>query len=162
MRNQRKTYSTSSLLFYRVVHIVVICMFMLIVATPVSAQIYTSTRYENPYNSYSTTYSGTFHGTTYRMAEASPAYESYQSSIYQPFGSISPRRNADRPDLPSVGNDLSTDNDNNNNDNILDDFGHPSDPGYASSPVGEAWVMLLFAATAAIVLTVKKRKPKNI
>ena len=76
---------------------------------------------------------------------------------------ISGRRNTDG--APSTGGDDPTNPDvPDNNDpgggEIPDDWYNPADPEDNSneSPIGEAWVMLLFAAVAAVVVFVRQRK----
>ena len=72
-------------------------------------------------------------------------YQSYKSTIYQPFSN-------------------STDGDSNNYEGDVDtgEWGDPDieNPGDQSNeyPLGEAWVMLLFAAAAAATVTWRKRK----
>jgi hypothetical protein len=109
-------------------------------------------------------------------------YNSYQSTVYQPFESSAPsyrhstyntsnysnsgsynpirgRRNAGEE-----GGTEANDPDNDPGDGELPegwlDPEHPSDPGHQSNqyPVGEAWVMLLFAAVAALVVFVRQRR----
>ena len=79
---------------------------------------------------------------------------------------VSGRRNSDG--APSTGGGDPTNPDipdpNNPGDGELPegwlDPEHPSDPGHQSpdSPIGEAWVMLLFAAAAALAIFVRQRK----
>ena len=72
-------------------------------------------------------------------------YQSYKSTIYQPFSN-------------------STDGDSNNYEGDVDtgEWGDPTtaNPGDKSeqSPIGEPWIMLLFAAAAAATVTGRKRK----
>lgn len=72
-------------------------------------------------------------------------YQSYKSTIYQPFSN-------------------STDGDGNNYEGDVDtgEWGDPTtgNPGNTSnqSPIGEPWIMLLFAAAAAATVTWRKRK----
>lgn len=86
-------------------------------------------------------------------------YNPYRSTVYQPFTTATPcQYSSQRPggDIPSIGEDEATGN---NNDIIIpDDFGHVNDPGYATSPVGEAWVLLFLGAVLAIYKTFKLRK----
>ena len=157
MRNEYYLFSAFNRLFYRAVHIVVICILMFAGALPVSAQIYSTaqgTRYEA---SFPTEY-GTTQQNAYSAHEAQANYNSYQSTVYQPFESsvpsmISGKRNSGE----STGG---SENSPNGSTNYGDDWIHPSDPEDNSneSPVGEAWVMLLFAAAAALVVFVRQRK----
>lgn len=72
-------------------------------------------------------------------------YQSYKSTIYQPFSN-------------------STDGDGNDYEGDVDtgEWGDPTtaNPGNTSnqSPIGEPWIMLLFAAAAAATVTWRKRK----
>ena len=72
-------------------------------------------------------------------------YQSYKSTIYQPFSN-------------------STDGDSNPYEGDVDtgEWGDPTtaNPGDQSeqSPIGEPWIMLLFAAAAAATVTWRKRK----
>ena len=72
-------------------------------------------------------------------------YQSYKSTIYQPFSN-------------------STDGDSNDYEGDVDtgEWGDPTtaNPGNTSnqSPIGEPWIMLLFAAAAAATVTWRKRK----
>ena len=72
-------------------------------------------------------------------------YQSYKSTIYQPFSN-------------------STDGDSNDYEGDVDtgEWGDPTteNPGNTSnqSPIGEPWIMLLFAAAAAVTIAWRKRK----
>ena len=72
-------------------------------------------------------------------------YQSYKSTIYQPFSN-------------------STDGDSNPYEGDVDtgEWGDPTtaNPGDQSkqSPIGEPWIMLFFAAAAAVTVTGRKRK----
>jgi hypothetical protein len=72
-------------------------------------------------------------------------YQSYKSTIYQPFTN-------------------STDGDSNPYEGDVDtgEWGDPTtaNPGNTSgeSPIGEPWIMLLFAAAAAVTVAWRKRK----
>ena len=72
-------------------------------------------------------------------------YQSYKSTIYQPFSN-------------------STDGDSNDYEGDVDtgEWGDPTteNPGNTSnqSPIGEPWIMLLFAAAAAVTVAWRKRK----
>ena len=95
---------------------------------------------------------------TYRVNTqqiATPSYTPYQSTVYEPFTTIVPsqRAGAGRPDDGAIGDTKPTDT---NDDIIGGDFGNVSDPGEAWSPVGEPWVLLIFAAMAAVVIYRKR------
>ena len=154
MRNEYYLFSFGNRLFYRAVHIVVICILMFAGALPVSAQIYSTaqgTRYEA---SFPTEYGATQQN-AYSAHEAQANYNSYQSTVYQPFESSVPSDNH-----PVYGNSQGHDDRHNapTNRRNTDGFGHPDDPNKSEhSPVGEAWVLLFFAAVAALVVFVRQR-----
>ena len=167
MRNEYNHFSNANRLFYKALHIVVICILMSVGAMPLSAQVYSTAQRYTPYDSHTNAaYGASYNSNGY--AEQ-PAYNSYQSTVYQPFASspsmISGRRNTGS--APSTGGgDPTNPNVPDNNDpgggEIPDGWEgseHPSDPGHQSnqSPIGEAWVMLLFAAAAAVVVFVRQR-----
>ena len=168
MRNEYNHFPNAKRLFYRALHIVVICILMYVGAMPLSAQVYSTAQRYTPYDSHTNAaYGASYNSNGY--AEQ-PAYNSYQSTGYQPFASspsmVSGRRNTGS--APSTGGDDPTNPDipdpNNPGDGELPegwfDPEHPADPGDQSeqSPVGEAWVMLLFAAAAAVVVFVRQRR----
>ena len=168
MRNEYNHFPNAKRLFYRALHIVVICILMSVGAMPLSAQVYSTAQRYTPYDSHTNAaYGASYSSNDY--AEQ-PAYNTYQSTVYQPFASspsmVSGRRNTDG--APSTGGDDPTNPDipdpNNPGDGELPegwlDPDHPSDPGHQSnqSPVGEAWIMLLFAAAAALAIFVRQRK----
>ena len=167
MRNEYNHFSNANRLFYKALHIVVICILMCVGAMPLSAQVYSTAQRYTPYDSRThAAYGASYNSNDY--AEQ-PAYNPYQSTVYQPFASspsmISGRRNTDG--APSTGGGDPTNPDipdpNNPGDGELPegwfDPEHPADPGtQGGSPVGEAWVMLLFAAVAAVVVFVRQRK----
>ena len=145
MRNEYNHFPNAKRLFYRALHIVVICILMYVGAMPLSAQVYSTAQRYTPYDSHTNAaYGASYNSNGY--AEQ-PAYNSYQSTVYQPFASspsmISGRRNTDG--APSTGGGNPT------NPNLPNDNSN-------QSPVGEAWVMLLFAAAAAVVVFVRQRK----
>lgn len=138
-------------LWYRALHTVCVCLFLLLAVAPASAQIY-STAQDHSAN-----------------GAMDVQYRSYQSTVYQPFASspsmISGRRNSDgapstggsdptNPDIPDPNNPGG------GSDYEGNGFPHPSDPEDNSqeSPVGEAWVMLFFAAVAALVVYIRRRR----
>ena len=153
MRNEYKPFFIVNRLLYRAMHIVVICI-MLVGAMPLSAQVYSTaqgTRYEA---SYPTEYGATQQN-AYSAHEAQANYNSYQSTVYQPFESSVPSDNH-----PVYGNSQGHDDRHNapTNRRNTDGFGHPDDPNKSEhSPVGEAWVLLLFAVVAAPVVFVRQR-----
>ena len=151
MRNEYYLFPAFNRLFYRAVHIVVICILMFAGAMPVSAQIYSTaqgTRYEA---SFPTEYGATQQN-AYSAHEAQANYNSYQSTVYQPFESSVPSDNN------PVYSNSQGDNDKRHAPSNRQNLGgmDGKDPGNPA-PVGEAWVMLLFAAVAALVVFVRQR-----
>ena len=160
MRNEYNHFPNAKRLFYRALHIVVICILMYVGAMPLSAQVYSTAQRYTPYDSHTNAaYGASYNSNGY--AEQ-PAYNSYQSTVYQPFASspsmISGRRNTGS--APSTGGGDPTNPNLNQGTTVentgggLQGGGDPGDP----APVGEAWVMLLFAAAAALVVFVRQRK----
>lgn len=143
-------------LFYGAKRMVVICCLCMGVQY-VSAQVYSTV----DGSSYRSSYGERL---DYSSQQIYSSYNAYQSTVHQPFASspnlISGRRN--ESELPSTGG-VDPNNPNlqdgttvENTDGGLQGGG---DPGYqGGSPVGEAWVMLLFAAVAAVVVFVRQRK----
>lgn len=155
MRNEYYLFSAFNRLFYRAVHIVVICILMFAGAMPVSAQIYSTaqgTRYEA---SFPTEYGATQQN-AYSAHEAQANYNSYQSTVYQPFESSVPSDN--NPVYSNSQGDNNRRNAPSNRQNLGGVQGNPGDP----APVGEAWVMLLFAAAAALVVFVRQRRAAKL
>ena len=150
----------------RAKHIVWICIFMWAGIMPLSAQVYSTAKGGRYDASYSSEYNAMQHS-SYSVQDAQVGYNSYQSTVYQPFASspsmVSGRRNTGS--APSTGGDDPTnpnvpDNNNPEGGDIPDDWYNPADPEDNSneSPVGEAWIMLLFAAAAALAIFVRQRK----
>ena len=108
-----------------------LCMLMLVGATPISAQVYST------------------------VQEPQHSYNAYQPTVYEPFGSSLPSESN-----PVYSNAQGGSDRNNAPSNRRNVGGVEIDPGNQSelSPVGEAWVMLLFAAVAAAVVFVRQRK----
>lgn len=131
---------------------VCVCVLIFAGAMPVSAQIYSTaqgTRYEA---AYPTEY-GTTQQNAYSMQDAQVNYNSYQSTVYQPFESSLPSDN--NPVYSNSQGDNNRRNAPTNRQNLGGmDGKDPGDP----APVGEAWVMLLFAAVAALVVFVRQRR----
>ena len=153
MRNEYYLFSFGNRLFYRAVHIVVICILMFAGALPVSAQIYSTaqgTRYEA---SFPTEYGATQQN-AYSAHEAQANYNSYQSTVYQPFESSVPSDN--NPVYSNSQGDNNRRNAPTNRQNLTG--GGDAGDQEQSYPVGDPWVMLLFAAVAALVVFVRQRK----
>lgn len=167
MKTDTIKHSFSGRLFKKATCIFGLCMLMLVGTTPISAQVYSTAQHHTPYDSRTGAAYGSSYGNNNNLEQ--PAYNSYQSTVYQPFASspsiISGRRNSNG--APSTGGSDPTNpnipNPNNpggGSDYEGNGFLTPDDPGHQSnqSPVGEAWVMLLFAAVAAAVVFVRQRK----
>mgnify|MGYP003562061555 FL=1 len=155
MRNEYYLFSAFNRLFYRAMRTVCVCVLIFAGTMPVSAQIYSTaqgTRYEA---AYPTEY-GTTQQNAYSVQDAQVNYNSYQSTVYQPFESSVPSDN--NPVYSnSQGDNSSRQNAPANRRNL---GGVEGDTGDQSDkyPVGEAWVMLLFAAAAALVVFVRQRR----
>lgn len=108
-----------------------LCMLMLVGAAPISAQVYSTEQ------------------------EPQHSYNAYQPTVYEPFGSSLPSESN-----PVYSNAQGTSDWNGTLSNRRNVGGVQGDPGDQSdeSPVGEAWVMLLFGAVAAAVVFVRQRK----
>ena len=90
-----------------------------------------------------------------QTAEAS--YDAYQSTIYEPFSGLTPSSSNGGNNQPSgISGRRNTTIDPGNGD----DWGSNSDGGDQenSSPIGEPWIMLSFAAMAAVVITFRKKQ----
>ena len=158
MRNEYKPFFIVNRLLYRAMHIVVICI-MLVGAMPLSAQVYSTAKGGRYDASYPTEY-GSEQQDAYSAQQTQTNYNAYQSTVYQPFESSAPSDNN-----PVYSN---SQGDNNNRHNAPTNRrnlgGVEGDPGDQSdqSPVGEAWVMLLFAAVAALVVFVRQRRAAKL
>ena len=138
-----------------IVRTVCVCIFTVIGLSSASAQIYSTAQRGTPYNSYSNETYGSSYNSTTDMQQAQPTYNSYQSTVYQPFESSVPSDN--NPVFSnSQGEDHGGRRGVTNRQNSFPD--RPDTPPAEGSPVGEAWVMLLFAAAAALVVFIRQRK----
>lgn len=139
-----------------IVRTVCVCIFTVIGLSSASAQIYSTAQRGTPYNSYSNETYGSSYNSTTDMQQAQPTYNSYQSTVYQPFESSVPSDNNPVFSNSQGGNDRHNAPTNRRNSTGLQGGGDPGTQG--GSPVGEAWVMLLFAAAAALVVFIRQRK----
>ena len=152
MRNEYKPFFIVNRLLYRAMHIVVICI-MLVGAMPLSAQVYSTAKGGRYDVSYPTEY-GSEQQDAYSAQQTQTNYNSYQSTVYQPFESSAPSDN--NPVYSnSQGEDHGGRRNVTNRQNSFPD--RPDTPPAQGSPVGEAWIMLLFAAMAALVVFVRQR-----
>ena len=122
---------------------------------PLSAQVYSTAKGGRYDASYPTEYSAT-QRSSYSVQDAQVGYNAYQSTVYQPFESSLPSDNN-----PVYSNGQGNDNDRQNAPTnrrnlggVEGDIGDQSD----QFPVGDPWVMLLFAIAAALVVFVRQRK----
>lgn len=86
---------------------------------------------------------------TVEKTTATSPQQAYKSTIYEPFSSATPSSDANGS--------------NNGNARGLSGrrnaFENPSDPNPdPESPIGEPWIMLAFAAMAAVVITLRKKQ----
>lgn len=140
--------------------------------------------YGDPYGSaYGNPY-GSINSGAYGSMDAQYEYNPYQSNVYKP-GSSAPRTGLGKNRLSTynpwsegyapmrtkknsptgepggaIGEDEESENDPEGETGAPDGFITPSDPGHQSnqSPVGEAWVMIFFAAITAAVIYFRRRK----
>lgn len=140
----------------RAKHIVWICVFMWAGIMPLSAQVYSTAKGGRYDASYSSEYSTTQHS-SYSVQDAQVGYNPYQSTVYQPFESSLPSDNN-----PVYSSGQGEDEGNGGRRNVTNRQNsfpdRPDTDSGSGSPVGEAWVMLLFAAVAALVVFVRQRK----
>lgn len=86
-----------------------------------------------------------------------PTYRSYQSTIYEPFAAgIASADDNQSNSVSKINNRQNSWGGGGMGDEEDDDAGH-RDP---NTPVGESWIMLLFAAIAAAIVA-KKRQIEN-
>jgi len=80
----------------------------------------------------------------------SSGYQAYQSTIYEPFSNETPSSNGSNApaDITGRKNTINTGG-----------FGTEPDPNASNnSPIGEPWILLVFAAMAAIVIRLRKKQ----
>ena len=138
----------------RAKHIVWVCIFMWAGIMPLSAQVYSTAKGDRYDASYPTEYNA-MQQSSYSVQDAQVGYNSYQSTVYQPFESSLPSDNN-----PVYGNGQGEGSDRQNaptNRRNLTGGGDAGDQEQ-SYPVGDPWVMLLFAVAAALVVFVRQRK----
>ena len=137
----------------RAKHIVWVCIFMWAGIMPLSAQVYSTAKGGRYDASYSSEYNA-MQQSSYSVQDAQVGYNAYQSTVYQPFESSLPSDNN-----PVYSNGQGEGNDRQNAPTNRRNLQGGGDPGtQGDSPVGEAWVMLLFAAAAALAIYIRQRK----
>ena len=160
MRNEYYHFPTFNRLFYRALHIVVICVLLFIGTMPLSAQVFSTAQGNRYETSYPSEYGG-MQQSPYATQDAQMNYNAYQSTVYQPFESSVPSDN--NPVYSNgQGEDEGTSGRRNvtNKQNSFPD--RPDTPPAEGSPVGEAWIMLLFAAAAALAIYIRQRKAAKL
>ena len=80
-------------------------------------------------------------------------YQTYESVIYEPFATEAPSQYTDGGS--ESGSSSGPSKITNRKNGFVD---RPDTPPAPGSPIGEAWVMLLFAAAAAIVIALRKKQ----
>ena len=144
-----------------IVRTVCVCIFTVIGLSSASAQIYSTAQRGTPYNSYSNETYGSSYNSTPDMQQAQPTYNSYQSTVYQPFESSLPSDNN-----PVYSNGQGEGEGNGGRRNVTNRQNsfpdRPDTPPAEGSPIGEAWVMLLFAAMAALVVFIRQRRAAKL
>ena len=178
MKTDTIKHSFSGRLFKSATCIFGLCLLMLAGAQSLSAQVYSTAQ--------GASYGGSYDN-RYATQEPQHTYNAYQSTVYKPFGTSAPsqgrpayvsgstgsyspisgRRNTDgmpttggNPNNPAIGDVVELPNEPEGETGAPDGFLTPDDPGHQSnqSPVGEAWVMLFFAAVAALVVYIRRRR----
>ena len=172
----------------RAVRLSVLSLLFWLGLMPASAQIYSTAQGGTQYKgTYEEAY-GSMNNGYYGSMEAQYEYNPYQSNVYKPGSSTPNTGLRKRYTIPSynpwsdsyapmrtkknappgttggaIGEDNKSENDPEGETGAPDGFITPSDPGHQSnqSPVGEAWVMLFFAAIAALVVFIRQKREKR-
>ena len=172
----------------RAVRLSVLSLLFWIGLMPASAQIYSTAQGGTQYKgTYEEAY-GSMNDGYYGSMEAQYEYNPYQSNVYKPGSSTPNTGLRKRYTIPSynpwsdsyapmrtkknappgttggaIGEDEESKNDPEGETGVPDGFITPSDPGHQSnqSPVGEAWVLLFFAAAAALVVFIRQKREKR-
>ena len=94
---------------------------------------------------------------SYQAQEANQvgSYRAYESTIYEPFSSAAPSASSNNAPAGITGRKNTTINPGNEGE-----WGENSDGGDQANsyPIGEPWIMLAFAAMAAVVITLRKKQ----
>ena len=171
----------------RAVRLAVLSLLFWIGLMPASAQIYSTAQGGTQYKgTYEEAY-GSMNNGYYGSMEAQYEYNPYQSNVYTP-GSSTPNTGLRKHHLSvynpwsesyapmrtkknsptgepggAIGEDNKSENDPEGETGAPDGFITPSDPGHQSnqSPVGEAWVLLFFAAAAALAVFIRQKREKR-
>ena len=147
-----KSQKLSRLLFSRRI---IILSLLLIVCGTLSAYNYGTLRTTKPINGKPTSGIAVPPGTQLPAYQITSTSSIEMGSGYIP-GIISPFSN----DNPSYQNGSGSNDGDANNDGIPDDVPNLNDPNDDSeqSPIGESWIMLAFAAMAAVVIRLRKKQ----
>ena len=175
----------------RAVRLAVLSLLLWLGLMPASAQIYSTAQGGTQYKgTYEEAY-GSMNNGYYGSMEAQYEYNPYQSNVYKPGSSTPNTGLRKRYTIPSynpwsdsyapmrtkknappgttggaIGEDNKSENNPEGETGAPDGFITPSDPGHQSnqSPVGEAWVLLFFAAIAAAKVYFDKHhsSPENV
>ena len=87
---------------------------------------------------------------TVEQTAASPQ-QAYKSTIYEPFSSATPSSDAN-------GSNSGPNNISGRKNGFLDPGDANKDPENTEYPIGEPWIMLAFAAMAAVVIRLRKKQ----
>ena len=147
-----KQQKLSRLLFSRRI---IILSLLLIVCGTLSAYNYGTLRTTTPINGKPTSGIAVPPGTQLPAYQITSTSSIEMGSGYTP-GIISPFSNGN----PSYQNGSGSNDGDANNDGIPDDVPNLNDPNDDSeqSPIGESWIMLAFAAMAAVVIRLRKKQ----
>ena len=147
-----KSQKLSRLLFSRRI---IILSLLLIVCGTLSAYNYGTLRTTKPINGKPTSGIAVPPGTQLPAYQITSTSSIEMGSGYTP-GIISPFSNGN----PSYQNGSGSNDGDANNDGIPDDVPNLNDPNDDSeqSPIGESWIMLAFAAIAAVVIRLRKKQ----
>jgi hypothetical protein len=113
----------------------IVAFFLLALCTPINADEFRST---SPYRVDSRFTDAT-------LVSPSASYQSYESTIYEPFADDAPSSSSDNGARKIGGRQNS----------FVD---RPDTPPAPGSPIGEPWIMLAFAAMAAVVIALRKKQ----
>lgn len=147
-----KSQKLSRLLFSRRI---IILSLLLIICGTLSAYNYGTLRTTKPINGKPTSGIAVPPGTQLPAYQITSTSSIEMGSGYTP-GIISPFSNGN----PSYQNGSGSNDGDANNDGIPDDVPNLNDPNDDSeqSPIGESWIMLAFAAMAAVVIRLRKKQ----
>lgn len=120
----------------------IVALFLLVFQLPIHADVFRST----------SSYRVDARPMEATQVDPTTQYQTYESVIYEPFAEETPSSSSNGPS--KISNRQNVWGGGGMGDKEGDDAGH-RDP---NSPIGEAWVMLLFAAAAAIVIALRKKQ----